>query len=54
MDGRGDMTHRSHRRELPFSKHLQNQTDGSPAGNLRLVMKNNNRKKTLDVTNVNK
>lgn len=35
----------NHRRELPFSKHLQEQTDTSPATNPRRVMKNRKEKK---------
>lgn len=47
MDGRGDATHMGKSQEGTafLEKHLQNQTDGSPASNLRLLMKNRNRKK---------
>lgn len=39
----------NHRRELPFSKHLQEQTDASPASNPRRVMKNRKKRETENV-----
>lgn len=45
MDGRGDTTHTGKSQEGTtfLEKHLQNQTDGSPASNPRLLMKNSNK-----------
>lgn len=47
MDGRGDTTHTGQSQEGTafLEKHLQKQTDGSPASNLRLLMKNSHKLK---------
>lgn len=42
----------NHRGELPFSKHLQEQTDASPASSPRRVMKNREKEKKRETENV--